>query len=139
MKVTVDGEATKLTATNENGHAIFNQAPVDVVVTGGTIEGLGKEFPNALSVSAFNAVFALLTFSIGFPSASLQSTTMPTPSISPVTVLVPLNNPAADAYTVTCKPGQNVTVFELEAKPTDWTGSIQTLTEYEMTVPGENG
>ena len=39
LKVTVDGEATKLTATNENGHAIFNQAPVDVVVTGGTIKG----------------------------------------------------------------------------------------------------
>ena len=54
-------------------------------------------------------------------------------------IIIALNNPAADAYTVTCKPGQNVTVFELEAKPTDWTGSIQTLTEYEMTVPGENG
>ena len=59
--------------------------------------------------------------------------------VNQATVIIALNNPAADAYTVTCKPGQNVTVFELEAKPTEWTGSIQTLTEYEMTVPGENG
>lgn len=214
LKVTVDGEATTLTATNANGHAIFNQAPVDVEVKGGTIEGdvamqadkknagkggiditnatvngditNGSDDGAAVSVrtstvtgeiegvgivvdckdadgkpieNVNNANTALKaekdgTFGNSFPQmwdvkvSGLQrdkyylirvaakgiSTTADGNSI-----IIALNNPAADAYTVTCKPGQNVTVFELEAKPTDWTGSIQTLTEYEMTVPGENG
>lgn len=214
LKVTVDGEATKLTATNENGHAIFNQAPVDVVVTGGTIEGnvamstdeknagkggiditnatvngdITNKSGNGAAVSVRtstvtgeiegvgivvdckdadgkpienvnNANTALKAetdnaFGNSFPKmwdvkvSGLQddkyylirvaakgiSTTADGNSI-----IIALNNPAADTYTVTCKPGQNVTVFELETKPTDWTGSIQTLTEYEMTVPGENG
>ena len=214
LKVTVDGEATKLTATNENGHAIFNQAPVDVVVTGGTIEGnvamstdeknagkggiditnatvngdITNESGNGAAVSVRtstvtgeiegvgivvdckdadgkpienvnNANTALKAetdnaFGNSFPKmwdvkvSGLQNDKyylihVAAKGISTTadgnSIIIALNNPAADTYTVTCKPGQNVTVFELETKPTDWTGSIQTLTEYEMTVPGENG
>lgn len=214
LKVTVDGEATKLTATNENGHAIFNQAPVDVVVKGGTIDGNvamstdeknagkggiditnatvngnitnGSDDGAAVSVRAStvtgeiegvgivvdckdadgkpienvnNANTALKaetdkTFGNSFPQmwdvkvSGLQNDKyylirVAAKGISTTadgnSIIIALNNPAAGTYTVTCKPGQNVTVFELEAKPTDWTGTIQTLTEYEMTVPGENG
>lgn len=214
LKVTVDGEATKLTATNENGHAIFNQAPVDVVVTGGTIEGnvamstdkknagkggiditnatvngdITNESGNGAAVSVRtstvtgeiegvgivvdckdadgkpienvnNANTALKAetdnaFGNSFPKmwdvkvSGLQNDKyylirVAAKGISTTadgnSIIIALNNPAADTYTVTCKPGQNVTVFELETKPTDWTGSIQTLTEYEMMVPGENG
>lgn len=214
LKVTVDGEATKLTATNENGHAIFNQAPVDVVVTGGTIEGnvamstdeknagkggiditnatvngdITNKSGNGAAVSVRtstvtgeiegvgivvdckdadgkpienvnNANTALKAetdnaFGNSFPKmwdvkvSGLQNDKyylirVAAKGISTTadgnSIIIALNNPAADTYTVTCKPGQNVTVFELETKPTDWTGSIQTLTEYEMTVPGENG
>lgn len=214
LKVTVDGEATKLTATNENGHAIFNQAPVDVVVTGGTIKGnvamrtdeknagkggiditnatvngdITNESGNGAAVSVRtstvtgkiegvgivvdckdadgkpienvnNANTALKAetdnaFGNSFPKmwdvkvSGLQNDKyylirVAAKGISTTadgnSIIIALNNPAADTYTVTCKPGQNVTVFELETKPTDWTGSIQTLTEYEMTVPGENG
>ena len=214
LKVTVDGEATTLTATNANGHAIFNQAPVDVEVKGGTIEGdvamqadeknagkggiditnatvngditNGSDDGAAVSVrtstvtgeiegvgivvdckdadgkpieNVNNANTALKaekdgTFGNSFPQmwdvkvSGLQSDKyylirVAAKGISTTadgnSIIIALNNPAADAYTVTCKPGQNVTVFELEAKPTDWTGTIQTLTEYEMTVPGENG
>ena len=214
LKVTVDGEATKLTATNENGHAIFNQAPVDVVVTGGTIEGnvamstdeenagkggiditnatvngdITNESGNGAAVSVrtstvtgeikgvgivvdckdadgkpienvnnANAALKAETdnaFGNSFPKmwdvkvSGLQNDKyylirVAAKGISTTadgnSIIIALNNPAADTYTVTCKPGQNVTVFELETKPTDWTGSIQTLTEYEMTVPGENG
>lgn len=214
LKVTVDGEATKLTATNENGHAIFNQAPVDVVVTGGTIEGnvamstdkknagkggiditnatvngdITNESGNGAAVSVRtstvtgeiegvgivvdckdadgkpienvnNANTALKAetdnaFGNSFPKmwdvkvSGLQNDKyylirVAAKGISTTadgnSIIIALNNPAADTYTVTCKPGQNVTVFELETKPTDWTGSIQTLTECEMTVPGENG
>lgn len=214
LKVTVDGEATKLTATNENGHAIFNQAPVDVVVTGGTIEGnvamstdeknagkggiditnatvngdITNESGNGAAVSVRtstvtgeiegvgivvdckdadgkpienvnNANTALKAetdnaFGNSFPKmwdvkvSGLQNDKyylirVAAKGISTTadgnSIIIALNNPAANTYTVTCKPGQNVTVFELETKPTDWTGSIQTLTEYEMTVPGENG
>lgn len=214
LKVTVDGEATKLTATNENGHAIFNQAPVDVVVTGGTIEGnvamstdeknagkggidimnatvkgdITNESGNGAAVSVRtstvtgeiegvgivvdckdadgkpienvnNANTALKAetdnaFGNSFPKmwdvkvSGLQNDKyylirVAAKGISTTadgnSIIIALNKPAADTYTVTCKPGQNVTVFELETKPTDWTGSIQTLTEYEMTVPGENG
>lgn len=214
LKVTVDGEATKLTATNENGHAIFNQAPVDVVVKGGTIDGNvamstdeknagkggiditnatvngnitnGSDDGAAVSVRAStvtgeiegvgivvdckdadgkpienvnNANTALKAetdnaFGNSFPKmwdvkvSGLQNgkyylIRVAAKGISTTadgnSIIIALNNPAADTYTVTCKPGQNVTVFELETKPTDWTGSIQTLTEYEMTVPGENG
>lgn len=214
LKVTVDGEATKLTATNENGHAIFNQAPVDVVVTGGTIEGnvamstdeknagkggiditnatvngdITNESGNGAAVSVRtstvtgkiegvgivvdckdadgkpienvnNANTALKAetdnaFGNSFPKmwdvkvSGLQNDKyylirVAAKGISTTadgnSIIIALNKPAANTYTVTCKPGQNVTVFELETKPTDWTGSIQTLTEYEMTVPGENG
>lgn len=214
LKVTVDGEATKLTATNENGHAIFNQAPVDVVVTGGTIEGnvamstdeenagkggiditnatvngdITNESGNGAAVSVrtstvtgeikgvgivvdckdadgkpienvnnANAALKAETdnaFGNSFPKmwdvkvSGLQNDKyylirVAAKGISTTadgnSIIIALNNPAANTYTVTCKPGQNVTVFELETKPTDWTGSIQTLTEYEMTVPGENG
>lgn len=214
LKVTVDGKTTKLTATNENGHAIFNQAPVDVVVTGGTIKGnvamstdeknagkggiditnatvngdITNESGNGAAVSVRtstvtgeikgvgivvnckdadgkpienvnNANTALKaekegTFGNSFPQmwdvkvSGLQSDKyylirVAAKGISTTadgnSIIIALNNPAVDTYTVTCKPGQNVTVFELKTKPTDWTGSIQTLTEYEMTVPGENG
>lgn len=214
LKVTVDGETTKLTATNENGHAIFNQAPVDVVVTGGTIEGnvamstdeknagkggidityatvngdITNESGNGAAVSVRtstvtgkiegvgivvdckdadgkpienvnNANTALKAetdnaFGNSFPKmwdvkvSGLQNDKyylirVAAKGISTTadgnSIIIALNKPAANTYTVTCKPGQNVTVFELETKPTDWTGSIQTLTEYEMTVPGENG
>lgn len=214
LKVTVDGETTKLTATNENGHAIFNQAPVDVVVTGGTIKGnvamstdeknagkggiditnatvngdITNESDNGAAVSVRtstvtgeiegvgivvdckdadgkpienvnNANTALKAetdnaFGNSFPKmwdvkvSGLQNDKyylirVAAKGISTTadgnSIIIALNNPAANTYTVTCKPGQNVTVFELETKPTDWTGSIQTLTEYEMTVPGENG
>lgn len=49
-------------------------------------------------------------------------------------IIIALNNPQATTYTVTCKPGQVVSVFELESKPADWTGTIPTLTEIEKTV-----
>lgn len=214
LKVTVDGEATTLTATNANGHAIFNQAPVDVVVTGGTIKGnvamstdeknagkggiditnatvngdITNESDNGAAVSVRtstvtgeiegvgivvdckdadgkpienvnNANTALKAetdnaFGNSFPKmwdvkvSGLQNDKyylirVAAKGISTTadgnSIIIALNNPAANTYTVICKPGQNVTVFELETKPTDWTGSIQTLTEYEMTVPGENG
>lgn len=214
LKVTVDGEATTLTATNANGHAIFNQAPVDVVVTGGTIKGNvamstdeknagkggiditnatvngditnGSDDGAAVSVrtstvtgeikgvgivvdckdadgkpieNVNNANTALKAetdnaFGNSFPKmwdvkvSGLQNNKyylirVAAKGISTTadgnSIIIALNNPAANTYTVICKPGQNVTVFELETKPTDWTGSIQTLTEYEMTVPGENG
>lgn len=214
LKVTVDGEATKLTATNENGHAIFNQAPVDVVVTGGTIEGNvamstdeknagkggiditnatvngditnksgngaavsvrtstvtgeiegvgivvdckdadGKPIENVNNANTALKAETANAFGNSFPKmwdvkvSGLQNDKyylirVAAKGISTTadgnSIIIALNNPAADTYTVTCKPGQNVTVFELETKPTDWTGSIQTLTEYEMMVPGENG
>lgn len=50
-------------------------------------------------------------------------------------IIIALDKPQTATYTVTCKPGQVVSVFELESKPTDWTGTIHTLTEKEYTVP----
>lgn len=53
--------------------------------------------------------------------------------------MIALENPGPAFYTVTCKPGQFVDVFELEDKPASWEGTIPTLTEIEYAVPGANG
>ena len=50
-------------------------------------------------------------------------------------IIIALNNPTNGTYTVTCKPGQVVSVIEFESKPNSWEGTIPTLTEKEYTVP----
>lgn len=217
LEVKVSGEETKLTATNDKGSAIYNQSPVDISVTGGTIDGNvtmaattgssdtavgsiaikdatvtgsiantsgdgaavsvrestvkgeiadnvgivvdckdadGKPIENVNNANTALKAEPDNAFGNSFPQmwdvkvSGLQNDKyylirVAAKGISNTadgnSIIIALNNPAADTYTVTCKPGQNVTVLELEAKPTDWTGTIQTLTEYEMTVPGENG
>lgn len=57
-------------------------------------------------------------------------------TVDGTSIIIALDKPQNNTYTVTCKPGQVVSLIEFEQKPTDWTASsIPTLTEKEYTVP----